>query len=98
MCYDVRDVLWEPNFASNLTLNLRLLIWPNCPGHSTYNTAFLIKDVENDLEYHNKNVCERQGLKNGEIMILIILRSILYDYHATGKTWQCDMNYYHVLF
>ena len=57
---------WEPSFASNLTLNFRVLIRPYWPGqvHSPIN------DIELDLWYQNQNVRGRKGHKKWQNLIL----------------------------
>ena len=70
---------WEPIFASNFTLNFRVLIRPYWPGqvHS------IIKDIELKLCYQNQNVRGRQGLKKWQSLILFTVRNSYERRHAT---------------
>ena len=63
---------WEPSFASNLTLNFRVLIRPYWPGP----VQSYIKDIQIDLQYKNQNVRERKALKKGQSLILCTVRNI----------------------
>ena len=70
---------WEPSFASNLTLDFKVLIRPYWPGQ----VQSLIKDIELDLSYHNQNVRGRQGLKKCQSLILFTVRNIYERRHTT---------------
>ena len=69
---------WEPIFASNFTLNFRVLIRPHWPGqvHS------IIKDIKLKLCYQNQNVRGRQGLKKWQGLILFTVRNSYERRHA----------------
>ena len=70
----------EPAFASNLSLNFRVLL----RAYWTEQVHSLITGIEIDLCYQNQNVSGRKGLKNGGCLILSAVRNFLPNDQATG--------------